>query len=191
MAAVKASSSRSFFSLFDFPETYALDLFELERRYREKTRVWHPDRFSRAPASERAEVFLRATELNEAYRTLRSDEKRAEYLLRLHGRDIGDESRASAVDSSFLASFLELRETFSEAVEKENAAQIASIQAAVETRRRQLSAQLSEGFARLEPGDAEALDRLVKLFFEQRYFLRFADEIALAVETLSSASRVL
>ena len=112
---MRASSSKSYFALLDLPESYVLDAAELERRYREKSRNWHPDRFSRAPLSERAAVLQRATELNEAYRTLRSDGKRAEYLLKLYGVDLGDESKKPALDPGFLAEVLELREELADA----------------------------------------------------------------------------
>ena len=127
MAAVRASSSKSYFALLDLPESYSLDAAELERRYREKSRHWHPDRFSRAPASERAAVLQRATELNEAYRTLRSDGKRAEYLLKLYGVDLADESKKPALDPGFLAEILELREALADARVEGNSAQLADI----------------------------------------------------------------
>ena len=44
------TSERTHFDLFELPQCYALDADELERRYRERSRHWHPDRFSRAPA---------------------------------------------------------------------------------------------------------------------------------------------
>jgi len=72
--------ARNHFEVFELPVRYALDRAQLEERYRERSRHWHPDRFSRAPAAERAAVLARATDLNEAYRVLRSDARRAQYL---------------------------------------------------------------------------------------------------------------
>ena len=43
------SPARTHFELFELPQRYALDPGELEERYRERSRHWHPDRFSRAP----------------------------------------------------------------------------------------------------------------------------------------------
>ncbi len=191
MAAVRASSSKSYFALLDLPERFAIDPAELERRYREKSRHWHPDRFSRAPVSERAQVLQRATELNEAYRTLRSDGKRAEYVLRLHGVDVRDESNKPALDPAFLGEILELREELADARVEEDVARLQAIKSRIDAERQQIGTQLAAGFARLEQQDPTALAELTKLCFVQRYYQRFADDIAEHEEAQAGATAVL
>lgn len=191
MAAVRASSSKSYFALLDLPESYSLDVADLERRYRDKSRHWHPDRFSRAPASERAAVLERATALNEAYRTLRSDGKRAEYLLKLHGVDLSDESKKPALDPGFLAEILELRETLADARVEGDKARLASIKSSVEAEQAQLANRLRDGFSRLQAGDPAALSEVTELCYVQRYYQRFADDIAEFEEAASSHAAVL
>lgn len=178
MVAVTASSSKTYFSLLELPQQFAVDVTDLERRYREKSRNWHPDRFSRAPASERAAVLQRATELNAAYRTLRSDGKRAEYLLKLHGIDVSDESKRPTLDPAFLGEILELREELADARVEEDSIRMASIKARIEAERHKLAKRLHEGFARLEQHDPAALAELTEIVFVQRYYQRFADDIA-------------
>ncbi len=178
MAAVRASSSKTYFSLLDLPVRFSLDLADLEQRYREKSRNWHPDRFSRAPVSERAAVLLRATELNEAYRTLRSDSRRAEYLLKLHGIDVSDESKKPALDPAFLGEILELREELADARVERDSEKLASIKRRIESEQQRLSERLHSGFARLEQDDPAALFELTETVFVQRYYQRFADDIA-------------
>lgn len=191
MAAVRASSSKTYFSLLDLPLRFSVDLADLEQRYREKSRNWHPDRFSRAPASERAAVLLRATELNEAYRTLRSDSKRAEYLLKLHGVDVSDESKKPALDPTFLSDILELREELADArVERDNE-KLASIKHRIASEQKQLSERLYAGFVRLEQEDPAALSELTETVFVQRYYQRFADDIAEYEEAQAGSNAVL
>lgn len=191
MAAVKASSSNSFFALFDLPERFRLDAAELETRYREKSRRWHPDRFSRAPASERAEVLQRATMLNEAYRTLRSDGKRAEYLLKLRGAELGEDAPKTALDPDFLMQILEWREELSDAVAERDVAKIAALKKIVESAHAQLAQQMADGFEQLEHGDATAISQLTTLYYMQRYYQRFSDEILVAEDTTAPRSAVL
>jgi len=191
VAAVRASSSKSYFALLELPEYFALDPTELERRYREKSRHWHPDRFSRAPASERAAVLQRATELNEAYRTLRSDGKRAEYLLKLHGVDVSDETKKPALDPRFLAEILELREELADARVEADTARLAAIKASIEAERQKLAVKLANGFGRLEQQDPAALPELTEIVFLQRYYQRFADDIAEFEESQAGRTSVL
>lgn len=167
------------FDVFELPPSYALDPQDLERRYRERSRVWHPDRFSRAPASERTAVLQRATDLNEAYRTLRSDARRAEYLLKLQGVDVNQESPGTmpALDPEFLASVLELREELMEARVGGDRQRLTAIDQQVRGELAALKQKLVEGFGRLETGDRGALPGLVQAVLTQRYYQRFLDDI--------------
>ena len=66
---------------------------------------------------------MRNTELNDAYKVLQDDVKRAEYLLKLEGVDIGEEKPQSTtgatkqlvVDPKLLMEIMELREALAEA----------------------------------------------------------------------------
>ena len=154
------------FELFELPARYPLDRAQLEERYRERSRHWHPDRFSRAPAAERTAVLARATDLNEAYRLLRSDARRAQYLLKLHGVDVTKEGPGSklAVDPAFLMAILELREELAEARQAHDTARLAALAATVQARRDELERTLTDGFAQLEAGaEAERAQLLTEL----------------------------
>jgi molecular chaperone HscB len=98
-----------FFSLFDLPRVYAVELPELERRFRARSRQVHPDRFAKADARERRLALERATRLNDAFRVLRDWRQRATYLLRLASQDPFGDAKA-AHDPEFLEEQLELRE---------------------------------------------------------------------------------
>jgi molecular chaperone HscB len=178
------SEARNHFQLFELPERYELDPGVLEERYRERSRHWHPDRFSRAPAAERAAVLARATDLNAAYKVLRSDARRAQYLLKLGGIDLGKEGPGNlpGVDPEFLAAILELREELVEARQTHDAVRIAALTATVQTRMGELKQQIVAGFARLEAAAVAErepiLHELVQAVFAQRYYQRFCDELA-------------
>jgi len=58
----------------------ALDLEDLKQRFYDRSRQWHPDRFSRATPGERQRALDLTATLNDAFRTLRDPIQRAEYF---------------------------------------------------------------------------------------------------------------
>jgi molecular chaperone HscB len=103
-----------FFSLFDVPRAFRLNLSELDARYREVQAQVHPDRFVNAGERERRLSMQRATHANEAYQTLKKPLDRARYLLHLAGHDIKAESN-TAMPADFLMEQMEWREAVAEA----------------------------------------------------------------------------
>ena len=97
------------------PERFEVDLSVLEVRYRELQREVHPDRFAAASQAEQRVSMQLATQVNEAYQTLKSPITRAGYLLHLNGVDPGLETN-TAMPAEFLAEQMERRETLEEAV---------------------------------------------------------------------------
>jgi len=76
------------FAALGLPRAQALDLADLDRRLRERAREVHPDRFSRAPAPERARAAAASAALHAAHRALKDPLARAEALLALAGRSV-------------------------------------------------------------------------------------------------------
>ena len=97
------------FQIFGVPAQFELDVSALEERYRELQREVHPDRFAAASHAERRVSMQLATRVNEAYQTLKSPLRRAEYLLQLNGVDPGFETN-TAMPAEFLAGQMERRE---------------------------------------------------------------------------------
>jgi molecular chaperone HscB len=180
LSAALGTGFSTHFEVFGLPVRYAIDLEDLERRYREASRHWHPDRFGRAPAAERAAVLQRATDLNQAYRVLKSDDRRAEYLLKLRGVDLSAEEsgKQPAMEPSFLMEVLELREELFEARAVHDRSRLGALKHTVETHMAAHRAEIAAGFARLEAGDHSATGAITQTVLEQRYHRRFLDEIA-------------
>lgn len=74
-----------YFSFFGLPRRLRIDPQELERRFRDLSRKFHPDYFYNAPAAERLASLERSSYLNDAYRTLRNPAARIEHLLAIEG----------------------------------------------------------------------------------------------------------
>ena len=99
--------SKNFFSFFGLEPKLVLDPSELQKRFYELSRQWHPDRFSRRAADEQAQALEATAILNDGYRTLRDPVKRAEYLLKEEGFPIG-EQRSKDVPPELLEEVFEL-----------------------------------------------------------------------------------
>ena len=80
-----------YFSVFSLVPVLDLDLGMLEHQFHKLSRKLHPDRFARASANEKEWSLADTALLNDAYRTLKDPIRRTEYLLKLHGAEIGEE----------------------------------------------------------------------------------------------------
>jgi molecular chaperone HscB len=74
-----------YFAFFGLPRKLTLDLEHLEQRFHSLSWKLHPDHFARASEDERQLSLERSSQLNDAYRTLRDQVARVEYLLSLAG----------------------------------------------------------------------------------------------------------
>lgn len=97
------------FELFGLVEGFELDTRQLADTYRQLQTQFHPDRFATAPEREQLVAVQRAAQINDAYTTLKTPLRRAEYLLFLRGTDIRGEQQ-TLQDTSFLVQQLEWRE---------------------------------------------------------------------------------
>ena len=80
-----------FYSVFGLDPKLNLNLAALETEFHRLSRKLHPDRFARAQENEKQWSLADTALLNDAYRTLKDPIHRTEYLLKLHGAEIGEE----------------------------------------------------------------------------------------------------
>jgi len=83
----------NYFTFFGFPRKLNLDPAELEKEFYALSRRLHPDLFAQTNAEERAWSLEQSSMLNDAYRTLKYPIKRTEYLLRLEGVELEEQSK--------------------------------------------------------------------------------------------------
>ena len=89
----------SYFEVFSLPRQLTLDAAALEKQFYELSRRLHPDRFAGRPAAEQETALEQSSQLNNAYRTLRDPIRRTEYLLKLEGVELEEQSK-SATDEA-------------------------------------------------------------------------------------------
>ncbi|KAH0786808.1 co-chaperone Hsc20 family protein [Histomonas meleagridis] len=73
----------NYFSLFNQPKTYDIDLAKLEKAYKAYQRQVHPDRFFQSSEFEMKNADNVSCCVNDGYKTLKDPIKRAEYILEL------------------------------------------------------------------------------------------------------------
>jgi molecular chaperone HscB len=170
------------FDVLQVPARFTIDVADLESRYRELQRALHPDRFVHAQASERRESLSRAMGVNEAYRVLTDDLRRAELLLARAGRRTTDRD---AAEPEMLMEIMELREELAEARASRNLLAAKRLSTDVAVREARLHSQLGAAFDGPDPVDAAQLDQAQRALGRMRYYRRFQDEVAALEDEVS------
>ena len=88
-------ANNSYFSLFKLPQHLNLDVVALEKQFYTLSRRLHPDRFASKPASEQEAALTASSHLNDAYRTLKDPILRTQYLLKMEGVELEEQSKAA------------------------------------------------------------------------------------------------
>lgn len=166
-------TGRTHFEVLGVAPRFDLDPTELERRFKDLQRKLHPDRFARADARARRFAAEHTTALNEAWRLLRDDYRRAEYLLARRGV-------TPEVEPALLHEMLALSEQLADARHEDRAAEVAQLAEAMRLRRADAMRALGETLAGgLDDGGApqelpqERIDRAGRQLAAVRYFDRF------------------
>ena len=84
-----------YFAVFSLPRHLQIDTAALEKAFYAQSRKLHPDRFASRPAAEQEAALAQASELNDAYRTLKDPILRTQYLLSLEGVELEEQSNAA------------------------------------------------------------------------------------------------
>jgi molecular chaperone HscB len=147
----------------------SVDLDDLKSRFYERSRQWHPDRFSRASAAEQQKALDMTAVLNDAFRTLRDPVTRAEYFLREKGLELSKEAPPELLEEVF-----ELNMALEELRGGDDSARPALIDAQkkFEGMRGEIDAELAVLFSK-----DEALDEIRALLNRRRYINNLVREV--------------
>lgn len=97
------------FELFGLPYQFELDGSSLSSTFRELQRQYHPDNVASQDDKTRLQAVQKASQINDAFQTLKDPVRRAEYMLTLQNIDIKDEQQTMQ-DPEFLMQQMTLRE---------------------------------------------------------------------------------
>jgi molecular chaperone HscB len=146
----------------------ALDPEDLKTRFYERSRQWHPDRFTRAPESERLKALDMTALLNDAVRTLRDPVTRAEYFLRERGLEPAKDAPPELLEEVF-----ELNMALEELRGGDESArpQLESARERFSGMRSEIDASLAELFARHDQSPHPALIESVRSALNRRRYI--------------------
>jgi molecular chaperone HscB len=82
-----------YFTFFGMPRKLNLDTALLEQEFYQLSRKLHPDLYARTQLQEQEWSLEQSSLLNDAYRTLKDPIRRTEYLLRLEGVELEEQSK--------------------------------------------------------------------------------------------------
>ena len=106
--------SKNHFEVFGLSVGFLVDTDSLTERYRDLQKIVHPDRYANGSAQERRMSLQYATQINEAFETLKDPQRRAIYLLSLLlGQDTAS-GHGTGQDAAFLMEQMELRQALAE-----------------------------------------------------------------------------
>ncbi len=170
--------SKNHFELFRLPVGYGVDLAMLERAFRDVQREVHPDRYAQASETEQRLAAQWATQVNEAYRTLKSPLARARYILKLNGIDTKEETN-TAMPRAFLMQQMEWREAVAEAKAARNVSTLETLNGQRKGEEKVLIAQLAHQLA--YAGTMSAASETVR---KLRFLEKLGEEIESGLEDL-------
>jgi molecular chaperone HscB len=90
-----------YYEALDLAPRLAIDLEDLKKRFYDRSRQWHPDRFSRASADEQERALEMTAVLNDSFRVLRDPVARAEYFLRERGLELSKDAPPELLEEVF------------------------------------------------------------------------------------------
>jgi molecular chaperone HscB len=165
------------------PRQLNIDAAALEERFRTLSRQFHPDYFYNATPAERRASLERSSHLNDAYRTLRRQAARIEYLLKLEGLAPKNPEEASRqVPPALLEEVFALNEELEEIRELRSSGVAAEVWRArlerarqpIDAKRVEHEAQLQDLAARWDAGGSASdrraiLEALRDRFLERNY----------------------
>ncbi len=160
------SMDMDYFSLFQIPRRYRIDVGELRHKFLSISRNVHPDFFGAASDDMKDLSVHLSAELNEALRVLIDPVMRAGYLLELSGGTSASQDRS--VPQDVLMDAMELREQLEES--SPDPVVLASIKEAVDRRRNALLAAIGDAAEKLDDGAEATQVQLRQLINSVKYF---------------------
>jgi len=194
------SKELDYFTCLGFPRRLTIDQRQLEAKFYELSRAFHPDFYQNKSAAEQTISLSNSALLNIAYRTLRDPIERAEYLLDLEAGSVKEIRTSPPAD--LFEEILELQDTLSgfRATDRKSDTastlrkRLQSEQARLEQRQRDMEAALQQLFVQWDAlqdrgqatGQAKAeRDRILKQIREnlsnRTYVKNIASDLAATI----------
>ena len=172
----------SYFDVFGLPRKLGIDAADLQTKFYELSRRWHPDYQQSAPAEEQVRALEQSALVNAAYRALRDPLARIDYLVRLEeGRDTREGATVKPeAPPELLEKIFEIQEALHEAkaggLDAEGRGRLVAERDRLAARQREeearLGGELSAAWDAATAGEQPAVLRLLKRALATRAYLR-------------------
>jgi molecular chaperone HscB len=158
-----------YFAFLGLPRRLVLDAQDLDRRFRDLSRKFHPDFYYNATPAERLASLERSSYLNDAYRALKQPVSRIEHLLTIEGLPAGKSDEGAAkVPPGLLEEVFALNEELDEIRDlRESGTEAATLAARLATARKPIEAKRDEHERALVEA-SEQWDRLADAPVDER-----------------------
>ena len=165
-----AAPPSDYFEILGLKESLRLDGKDLQARFFNYSRQYHPDRFARGSDEQKAFALEATATLNDAFRALRDPVTRAEYVLKTHGLEIG-EQRTKDVPPELLEEVFELNMALEELKTGDQDARKPVTESLAKFSHMQggIDAELETHFANYDGGDKTALQSIRGALNRRRY----------------------
>jgi molecular chaperone HscB len=193
-----------YFAFLDLPRRLTIDTQDLEKRFRDLSRKFHPDYYYNATPTERLASLERSSYLNDAYRALKNPVSRVEHLLAIEGLPPAKSEEGTAkVPPSLLEEVFALNEELDEIRELREAGtdpeplrvRLETARKPIDEKREEHERQLQELSARWDSQEQSpaaekrvTLDALRERLLERNYINNLLATIEREVANLSAGS---
>lgn len=171
--------------LLRLPESAVIDESLIRDRWREQSRLVHPDRFQLKGAEQVAHAQTWCELLNRAYATLRSLHSRLTYLVNHRHPEPDRMATGSSLPPAFLANMFEINELLEMGsagqLDGRHLQELRQELAAIQSRMAELDQQLQQAG---EAWDAGQLDRAATMLFEVNQQRRYLERIEQSASAL-------
>lgn len=166
----------NYFSFYDIEEGFFIDLAELKRKYYIKSRELHPDFYAQDGEAKQEEVLALAAFNNDAYETLKHDNGRMEYILRLH-KIIGEEGK-NKLDQMFLMEMMDINEALMELQMDFDPTAYAKVISDIKSIESDLYEEAEVAMRDYDKDkDVSQLEIIGKYYLKKKYLLRIKDNL--------------
>lgn len=168
------------FEMFNLPADFVVDTQQLAVSYQQLQRLTHPDRFATASEQQRLLAMQKNAQLNDAYQTLKSPLRRAEYLLSLRGMDLNHE-QLTVQDKAFLFQQMEWREQLEEIEQRSDLDELETLD---DELAEQVNQQLGQLQQWLEDDSQTSRDQAADAIAKLKFFYKLRQQVDILEEKL-------
>ena len=167
----------NYFEFYEIPMSFEVDAKALRKRFYALSKEYHPDFYTLESADKQAEILRLSTLNNEAYETLRNEDRRMKYILTL--REALGEEGTNKLPPVFLMEMMELNEGLMELEFDPDPAGVGKIQKELEDKEQELRKEVTPLLNRFDadPTTKEGLDGVVNYYLKKRYLLRIRENL--------------